>query len=105
MVLGTSSTQVWPGLRGIGVPAVVTNCVGEPSVGAVPGARDLDPVAEDLGGAAGVGVEVGLHLEAALAVFEPRPVADLHVLHDHVGRRVLHAIGQYVGRRFRCRNG
>ena len=32
MVLGTSSTQVWPGCRGIGTPNALTNCVGEPSV-------------------------------------------------------------------------
>ncbi len=32
MVLGTSSTQVWPGCSGIGTPKALTNWVGDPSV-------------------------------------------------------------------------
>ena len=31
IVLGTSSTQVWPGCSGIGTPNALTNWVGEPS--------------------------------------------------------------------------
>ena len=78
---------------------VVDELGGRAERGAVPGARDGVAVAVDDGRAAGVGVEVGLDLLAALVVLEPGPVADLHVLHDDVGRCVLHVVGQHVRRR------
>ena len=72
MVLGTSSTQVWPGCSGMGTPNALTNCVGDPRVDAVPGGLDGHPVAVDRRRCRGVGVQVRLHLQAALGVLEPR---------------------------------
>ncbi len=66
IVLGTSSTQVEPGSSGMTCPAELTNCVGEPRVERCQLPWILLAVAEDDGRAAGVGIQVRLHLEAAL---------------------------------------